>query len=259
MDSTTQVISVMALVITIALMAASSIITRERARRRRPLLALREIPAYSAMALYAGQAIEANRPMHLSLGSAGLGSQDTLTALAAAELFYYVAEGTTIGDIPPILTLSDASALPLGQDTLRRAYQARGREGLLRYERVRWYPSGGRSMAFAAALTALMVADDVSSNVLTGRFGIELALIMDASHHRHLPAIAASTQLEGQAVAYALSDHVLIGEEIFTAGAYLSDSPRHSAEALTLDVLRWLLIVAMLAVMLLTLITNRGG
>lgn len=258
MDTTTQVISVLIIVITIALTATSSIITRERARRRRSPLAVRDIPAYRAMPLLVGQAIESNRPLHLSLGSAGVGGQDTLVSLAAAELFYYVAERGTIGDMPPILTVSDASALPLAQDTLRRAYQARGRESLLSYDRVRWYPSGGRSLAFAAALTAMMVADDVSANVLTGRFGIELALMMDAAYHRRLPTIAASTQLEGQAIAYALSDEVLIGEELFAAGAYLSNNPRHSAEALTVDVLRWLLIVAMLGGLLLTL-RNGGG
>jgi hypothetical protein len=161
-------------------------------------------------------------------------------------LFYQTAERAAIGGIAPILTVSDPTAIPLGQDTLRRAYQSR--DLLERYHRgsVRWYPAGARSLAFAAALTATIGDDRVSANILVGSFGPELALVAEASARRNRPVIAASDQLEGQAVAYVLADQPLIGEEIFTAGAYLDESPSHIAGVVTQDVLRILLIIAIL-------------
>jgi hypothetical protein len=92
----------------------------------------------------------------------------------------------------------------------------------------------------------------VGANFLVGSFGPELALIADAAYRRNQPVIAASDQLEGQAVAFAVSDRPLIGEEIFNAGAFLGGEPGQVAGAVAQDVLRWLLIVLILVSALVT-------
>ena len=242
MDGTIQIITILILLLTMVV----SVIVTQFVRRRRDLYALRPIPAYTALPLVVGEAIEANRPIHVSFGSGGLGGSTTPLTLASAELFYQTAERAAIGGVAPILTVSDPTAIPLGQDTLRRAYQARGL--LDNYPRgsVRWYPAGARSLAFAAALTATLGDDRVSANILVGSFGMELALVAEASVRRDRTVIASSDQLEGQAVAFALADYPLIGEEIFTAGAYLGDSPAQTAGVVAQDVLRYILILAIL-------------
>ena len=240
MDGTTQIITILILLLTMVV----SVIVTQFIRRRRDLYVLRDIPAYRVLPLVVGEAIEANRPVHISFGSAGLGGSSTLLTLASAELLYQTAERAAIGGIAPILTVSDPTAIPLGQDMLRRAYQSRDLLGRYRRGSVRWYPAGSRSMAFAAALTATLGDDHVSANILVGSFGIELALVAEASIRRNRTVIASSDQLEGQAVAFAMADTPLIGEEIFTAGAYLGGSPSQVAGVVTQDVLRWLLIAA---------------
>jgi hypothetical protein len=91
-----------------------------------------------------------------------------------------------------------------------------------------------------------MGTDHMSANVLTGSYGPELALLLDTAKRHNIPSIAVSDQLEGQAVAYALADHRLIGEEAFVASSYLSDEPGAARKVLAIDVLRLLLIVALL-------------
>jgi hypothetical protein len=236
----TQVISILILTLTMVV----SVVMTQFVRRRRDIFTLREVPAYSVLPMIVGQAIEANRPMHVSLGSASIGGSNTLLALASAELAYQTMQRTVIGATPPILTLSDSSALPLGQDTLRRAYASRDLLERYRASSVRWYPAGGRSLAFAAGLTALVGTESVAGNVLAGSYGPELALISDAIIRRNQPLIATSDQLEGQAVAFVMADQPLIGEEIFTAGAYLGETASQIAGVVTQDVLRWLLILA---------------
>lgn len=242
MDSTTQVITVLILLLALVI----SLIITQFIRRRRDLVTLRPIPAYTTLPLMVGEAIEANRPVHISFGSASLGGSSTALTLASAELFYQTAQRAAIGAVPPILTVSDTTAIPLGQDTLRRAYRSRNLLDRYPQGRVRWYPAGARSVAFAAALTATLGDDRVANNVLVGSFGPELALITEAAARRNQGVIAASDQPEGQAVAYVMSDQPLIGEEIFTAGAYLGDSASHRASVVTLDLLRLLLILAIL-------------
>jgi hypothetical protein len=254
MDTTTEVYSFLIILFTLVVTA----FTTSFARRRRFPYTLRRIAAFDHMPSFVGRAIEADRPLHVSLGSAGLGGDTTLLAIASAELAFQLSQRAAIGDTSPILTLSDASAFPLAQDELRRAYDSRGLGGRFRASSARWYPQGSRSLAFAAAISVMMRDDDISSNIFAGSYGPELALMMDASKRYKLPAIAVSNQLEGQAVAFAMSDYPLIGEEIFSAAAYLQGTPTQTAQSVTIDVLRWGLVIAMLIGFVAALINNGG-
>jgi Domain of unknown function (DUF6754) len=238
LDSTTQTLTT--LIILAALVI--SVVVTQFIRRRKESFPLRTIRAYDAIPPFVGEAIEAGRPVHVSFGSAGLGGSSTALTLASAELFYQVALRASAGST--ILTVSDPSALPLGVGALRRAYALR--PDRLSGSSVHWYPAGERSLAFAAALTGLMGDDKVSSDILVGSYGPELALILEAAARRRQSTIAGSVDLAGQAVAYAMADRTLIGEEMFVAGAYLGDSSVQHASVVALDVLRWLLILGIL-------------
>ncbi len=242
MDSTSQILAILILLLAMVV----SVVVAQFIRRRPNLYALRPIEAYQALPQMVGEAIEANQPMHFSLGSASLGGENTLLTLASAELFYQGMERAAISAAPPLLTVSDPTAIPLGYTMLRQAYRSRDLLGRYRSSSLRWYPAGPRSLAFAAALTAMLGDDRVANNVLVGSFGPELALITDAAVRRNQGVLAASDQLQGQAVAFVMADQPLIGEELFAGGAYLGGSPTHIAGLVATDVLRWLVILAML-------------
>lgn len=242
MDSTTQYLTIIIFVLALVI----TIIVTQFVRRRRSLFTLREIPAFQRLPSMIGEAIEQNRPVHVSLGSAGLGGESTLVTLANAELFYQVTRLAVIGTAAPIFTVGDTSALPLAQDTLRRAYASRNTVSSAPYSSARWYPGAGHSLAFAAALTATVADDHVGANILGGSFGPELALVAEAAARRNQSIIATSDQLEGQAVARVMSDEVLIGEEVFTAGAYLGTSSTQIGSVVAADLLRLLLIFIIL-------------
>lgn len=242
MDSTIRDLTTVIIVFALAVTVLASLV----ARRRRNEFPLRPIAAYDTMPLIVGAAIEADRPVLVSFGSAGIGGSATLLTLANAELFYQVAQRASIGTVLPILTVSDPTALPLGYGTLHRAYASRGRLDRFRRSSIRWFPAGPRSLAFAAALTATIADNRASGSILVGSFGMELALALDASTRRGLTSVAASDQLEGQAVAWALSERPLIGEEMFAAGAYLGDDAVQKGSVIALDTLRWALILGII-------------
>lgn len=246
MDVTTQTYVVLLLLAALVI----STVARLVIRRRTGFYPLRPIGAYQRLPMAIGAAIEANRPVHMSLGSAGIGGKDTPLALATADLAYHTLRAAAIGDAPPLITMSNGAALPLAQDTLRRAYASRGM--LARYPRgsAQWYPQGARSLAFAAALTGVMTDNRALINVLGGSFGPEMALPAEAAARHRQQLFASSDQLEGQAVAYALADQPLLGEELYVAGAYLGNEPSRQAMVITLDTLR-LALVAVLAILVL--------
>lgn len=241
MSSTTQFLSII-----IILLALVTYLILTQTIKRRRIVPMRPIRAYEMLPLMIGEAVEADRPLHLSLAHSGIGGNDTLLSLAGAELAYQAARRAAIGATAPVYTVSNPSALPLAQDTLRRAYFTRERVVPYSGSQARWYPSEGQRLAFAAALTATMGDERAAGNILTGRFGPELALVLEQAQRRRIPTIATSASLEGQAIAYAMSDFPLIGEEVFTAGAYLGESAGQKAVIAAQDVLRWLLILAIL-------------
>ena len=233
-DVTVQVNSVIFVMMTIALVYAVRFFRARRPSAQRP------IPSFDRLPAWIGQAVESGRPLHLSLGSAGIGENSALTSLAAAECFYHISRSAGAADVMPIISTSAAAAIPLGQDTLRRARHADSQSAS-----VHWYPQGQRSAAYAAAVTELLDDENPTAHVLAGSFGPELALILDRAHDRRQPTFAVSDQLEGQAAAYAMADEVLIGEELFAAAGYVSDDPAARADSTALDVWRGLLILGL--------------
>jgi hypothetical protein len=220
-------------------------------------VALRPIEAFATLPTLTGESIEASRPVHIAFGGAAPGNDTTITALASAQVVYYLAQQLTISDANPIISVSQTAAIPLAQNTLQQAYQSRGM--MAQYARnagidTRWYPAGERSVALAAGLMTLQQEEKVSANVLVGSFGVELALVANAAQRRQRPFIAVSDQLGGQAVAYALSDAPLIGEELFAAPAYLSDNPVYLGRTAVIDSLRWILVIILTIVFVINLI-----
>ncbi|MDL1900780.1 hypothetical protein FBR02_08425 [Anaerolineae bacterium CFX9] len=253
MDSATQTVSTLIIALALVLtIVGTQIARRRKARNARvgqagSIFPLRPIAAYETIPQIVGGAIESDRPVHLSFGSAGVGGVTTVLALAAADAFYQIARRTVTGSVTPLITLSDPTALMLGYGSLQRAFRERDRLARLKRGNVHWYPAGGRSLAFAAALTGAASNARASGDILIGSFGMELALILDGSRRRRAASIAASDQLEGQAIAWVMATHPLIGEEVFLASAYLGDRSSDAGALLALDTLRWLIIIGLIA------------
>jgi hypothetical protein len=229
----TPYVLLIALVATIAGMALA---------RRRKLL-LRPLPAYVVLPELAADAVESAYLVHFSLGSSAVGEASTLSALASAEVVYRMVERLAVSRRTPLITLSNPLTLPLAQDTLRRAFEYRQQLPTYRSSAAAWYPQGPRSLAFAAGIASLAADVDVSSNVALGRFGIELAVLGESALRHDQALLAHSDLLEGQAVAVAQAEQVLLGEELYVGPAYMSGKPFDFGGVVALEVLRWLVIL----------------
>jgi hypothetical protein len=226
--------------IVLAIALVATLIGRIMVRRR--ALTVRPIPAYIVLPETAADAVESDNRVHFSMGSSGVGSAGTVSALVSAEVIYRMSERLAINPRMPLVTLSDPLTLPLAQDTLRRAYESRGRLASFRSAAAAWFPQGGRSLAFAAGASSLAADADVYSSILLGRYGFEMALLGESALRHDQTLIAHSDLVEGQAIAFAQADHVLIGEELYVAPAYMGDGLLAQGGVIALDFLRWLVI-----------------
>lgn len=204
---------------------------------------LRPLAAYDRLPALAADAVESQHTLHFSLGSSTLGDNSTLSALVAAEVIYRLSERLAISRQPPVITLADPLALPLAQDTLRRAYAYRQNMDYYRATAAIWFPQGPRSLAFAAGVASWVADVDATSTLTLGRFGPELALIGESALRHSQQVIAHSDRVEGQAVAYAQAADMLLGEELYVGPAYLDGTALERGGVFALDVLRWLVIL----------------
>jgi hypothetical protein len=207
-------------------------------------IAFRPIKAYDRLTRSVGLAVESGTRLHISLGRGSLFTSRGASALAGLAMLYRLTARTSLSDRPPIVTTGDASLAILAQDTLQSGYRAAGAEEQYR-------PSTGRltgltPFSFAAGTIPVMEDEEVSTNVFLGDFGTEAALIADAAERENSTLIAASDSLSAQSVFYAASQDPLIGEELFAAGAYVGAGPVHEASLTVQDILRWLIILAII-------------
>ena len=212
---------------------------------RRSPATLRPIEAYERLNRAVGLAVENGTRLHVSLGRGNFFTARAGSALAGLAMLRRLAERTSASDRPPVLTSGDASLAILSQDTLHSGYRAAGAEEQYRFSTGRL--TGLTPFSYAAGTMSVEHDENVSANVVIGDLGAESGLIAEASDRQNSSLIAASDDLSAQAIFYASAQEPLIGEELFAAGAYIGAGTVHEASLQVQDILRWLIIVAILA------------
>jgi len=213
------------------------------ALRRKSSPAFREIPSFIRLRQAVGRVVEDGTRLHVSLGRGALITPQSASALAGLTLLRRLAELTSAGDKPPIATSGDATLAILSQDTLQTASHASAQGA---YDPTAGRLTGLTPFSYAAGAITAIRSENISANVLIGNFGVEAALLADASERENSFTLAASDSLTAQAVLYASAQEPLIGEELYAAGAYFDAGPIHAASLTTQDILRWLIIIFIL-------------
>ena len=227
----------------ILLLAAILFVALTLWRRRSPG-AFRVIEAYDRLNRSVGLAVENGTRLHVSLGRGNFFTSRGGSALAGLAMLRRLAQRTSVSDRPPVVTSGDASLAILSQDTLQSGYRAAGAEDQYRFSTGRL--TGLTPFSYAAGALPTIHDESVSANIILGDLGAEAALLAEASDRQNASLIAASDNLSAQSVFYAAAQEPLIGEELFAAGAYVGAGASHDASLNVQDILRWLIILAIL-------------
>jgi hypothetical protein len=212
--------------------------------RRRSPATLRVIDAYERLNKSVGIAVENGTRLHISLGRGNLFTARGGSALVGLAMLRRLTERTSVSDRPPIVTSGDASLTILSQDTLQSGFRAAGAEDQYRFSTGRL--TGLSPFSYAAGTMPVIRDENVSTNIFIGDFGNEAALLTEEADRANTNLIAASDNLSAQAIFYASAQDPLIGEELFAAGAYVGAGASHEASLNVQDILRWLIILAII-------------
>ncbi|HET90834.1 MAG TPA: hypothetical protein ENN99_08880 [Chloroflexi bacterium] len=202
----------------------------------RPILAFQDMPVET------GNAAERGGAVHIALGNGSLYGEDMTLSLAGLQVLESLVDGAVAYRASPIVTVGDPTLLPLAQDVLRRAYERSNVAELFDPRMVRFVASS--PVAYAAGAGHLVSAEQITANMMVGSFGAEVSLIADAGLRRALPQLAAAAAPGAIGALYPATDHLAMGEELYAAGAQITEEPRYLHGLTAQDILRMVVIVA---------------
>ena len=207
--------------------------------------AKRHIPAFSELRRTIDLSVEDGSRMQVSLGAGGLLGPQSAAALVGLSLLREVAETASDSDQPPIASSGDAALSLVAQDTLRAAYRRLSIRD--QYDVSLGAVTGLTPFSYGAGTMPMILDNVVSGSALVGSFGLEAGLISAASQPQQRFTLGGSDSLSAQALLFASAQQPLIGEELYATGAYADAGRMHNASLHAQDVLRWLLVIGLIA------------
>lgn len=202
--------------------------------------ALRTIGAFQKLRRAIGLTVEQGTRLHISLGKSSISGPDNASALASLSTLERITRTSSLSDRPPLATSGDGTLAILSQDTLRAGYRLTNAQDQYNPDRGRL--TGPTPMSYVAGMLPVMTDEQVSTHLLLGNFGPEIALITEAAEQQGAFTLASSDSLPAQAVLYASAQEPLIGEELFAVPAYLQAGTMHQSSLRAQDLLRWVVI-----------------
>ncbi len=182
--------------------------------------------------------------VHIGLANGQFLSPMNASALAGLEVLRQVELDCLASESPAVATSSDAPSIMLAHDVIHVINRTRGQETL--YDPGLARQTGVNPLTYAVGTAAANRNEGVQTQLVMGDFGPEILYLHDSMSKADGYSLSVSNSIAGQTAAYAISDDVLIGEELFALPAYLSGRKLHAASVLTQDILRWIAIILIL-------------
>lgn len=190
---------------------------------------VRRIAAFDAIEEAIGRAEETGRPVHLTPGTGSLNAMESGPGLIAGLATMSYAAGICIKlDTPFLLSIGSSDAIALVDQLMKQAYTLEGKIEAYDPSIVNYFPGRdtiGHSLAFTNSVQGLIAREKPAANIMVGPFYGEQIALCEIAARQGAIQICGTQSITQLAVFAAVSDFVVIGEEIFAAGAYVSKDP----------------------------------
>ncbi len=206
---------------------------------------LRPLPAIDLIRSALRRAAEMGEAVHVSPGTGALhDGASAAETLAGLQTVQGVAREALALGVPVQVTTNDAVVNMLSGHNLELAKEAAGNPPGLQAESL--LVAQQNPIAYAAGAISTLGQTEVQGNVAVGTFGEELLLIGEVGARKTNFQVAGAARPLAAAILPLITNHFLLGEEIFAAGAYLSPRPARTVSLRVQDYIRGLLIMLIL-------------
>ncbi len=203
---------------------------------------VRRIPAFDAIEEAVARSVEMGRPVHVTFGFGTISSAHAPQYVAGLGVLSHAARLCGKYGAKLIATLGVPEAIATTEEVVREGYYSAGRPEL--YDptyNVRYLTD--QQFAYASAVQATLIRENVGANIVVGPFYAESLIFMEAGNMVNAFQIA-GTARETQIPFFVLTaDYSFIGEEVFAAGALASGDKETLASIRGQDVGKLLSIV----------------
>ena len=184
---------------------------------------IRSIAGLEAVEEAVGRATEMGRMIHFSPGIAGLNGVTAAQTFAGLETLGLVAKLVARYGARLFVSIRQPIVLPLAEEVVRQAYMAEGAIEAYDEDCVQYLSS--EQFAYAAAVMGIVQREKAAASILLGGFWAESLMVAEAGFHAGAIQIAGSANITQVPFFVAACDYVLIGEELYAAGAIASGNP----------------------------------
>ena len=212
----------------------------EYTKRARLKPKIRTLPAITRIEEVIERAVKVGRPVMYIPGVQGLSSPATLAGLS---ILGYTARRTAKFGADIIVPVRNPLVQLSVLDILKESYLIEGKsdiyEAKVKDEVVFLSTS---QFGFASGALGLMERREIAANLLLGGFQAESMILAEAGNRVGAIQIAGTDNIYQIPFFFAACDYVLIGEELFAAGAYLSEDPIQLGTIQCEDYIRFLIL-----------------
>jgi hypothetical protein len=217
----------------------------DRARRGAKMY-VRKIAGLDAIDDALGRATEMGKPI---LFSFGLGLITDLVVIASLPLLRKIAKKSAEYSTRLLVPSSDPIVMTAAQETVKEAYTEMGRPDFYSADNVNFLTSD--QFGYAAGVDGVILRERPGAIFWLGYFYAESLIMAETGHSVGAIQLAGTTETTQLPFFVAACDYTMIGEEIFAASCYLRPEPVMLGTLKGEDFIRFWLIVAVTATVLL--------
>ncbi len=222
------------------IMSAVIVVSVLLAQRGREMF-IRRIPGLSAIEEAVGRATEMGCPIFFSPGLSGIG----ITTLQALAILAHIVRLAAARATRIITAINVSSVYPVAEETVREAYDSVGRSADYRPEDVRFVSE--EQFAYALGSVGIMAREQTATNFFFGQFFAEALILTENGRAQGALQVAGCPDPVQIPFFIATCDYVVIGDEFYTASAYLTREPTLMGSIVGQDIVKGLLLALILA------------
>lgn len=184
-------------------------------------IAIRPIPGFSAIDEAVGRAAEMGKPLHFTPGFGGL----VAATFAGLEVLGYVTKLAARYDVRLIVTVSQAETYAVTEQVMKQSYLEAGKPDSFKPEDCRFISTD--QWAYASGVIGVLFRERVASNIMIGQFAAESLILAEAGNTIGAIQIAGTTNINQIPFFVVACDYVVLGDEMFAAGAHFAKNQVH--------------------------------
>ena len=221
---------------------------------KKDALPLRRLAALDVIDEFVGRSVEMGRPVLVTPASRfGLQSNYAPSTIVGLDMVAHVARLCCEAEAEIIIAVGQPDVLTIAFELYRDACEATGHPEMYKPENVRYFASGN---PLRQGMMEIIEREKAGSVMLFGEMWWENVYVGAAAKRAGALSIGSGAWFDMAAAGFVNCDYMLLADEQFCAGAYVSKDAKRSNLLLGADVIKWFF---MISIVLGTILMSAGS